>query len=304
MTKALIISLQYNKFPDAKLNGCFYDGERFFNKLKQINENMNIIFMRDDLAEDSEFYPTKNNIINQLNKLCESQDNKLYFYFSGHGSYKNDTNKDEITTLFTANGLHNLRLNSLLKDSCLVSNDFDNLNLVSDDELYNILLKLNKNQTLYSFMDCCHSGTMLDLCHLYVGNIKRQIKYNNKYQLIRNSISNCKITSSYYPDKFNKMNGNVILISGTRDNAYAYESVIDKQPQGHFTTVLIKAINLGLLNYSIGIFYLCLIGLINNKAQIPVLSSSKNINLNKYKLDLRRKRNFNSLLLLKEKSKK
>lgn len=305
MSKALIISLQYNDFPHAKLNGCFYDGERFAEQIKLINKNIEIINMRDDLPQDSDLFPTKDNIVKQLTTLCESNIKKLYFYFSGHGSYTNDLDNDELSTIYTKNGYNNLIKNTLLKDSCLVTNDKKSLNLLVDDEIYIILKKLKRNQTLYSFTDCCHSGTIMDLCYLNVGDLQRKIYYNKPWQLIYNSIVHCPVSQSYYPNKRNEIKGNVILISGCRDNAYSYESEVNKKVQGHFTTALIKALKLGLHKYSLKIFYACIIGLINDKYQIPVLTTSQNLNLNKYKMvNLNTKTKLShkqKILLLKQK---
>lgn len=301
MSEALVVNLQYGKFPNARLNGCFYDGDRFIQQLKKMDKNIKITLMRDNLSEKSNLYPTKENIKKELEKLCNSRNKKLFFYYSGHGSYRDDKDGDEKIGLTRFNNYIKSK-NSLLKDSCLVTNNINELDFLSDDEMYDILKGLNKNQKLYSFMDCCHSGTILDLPYIYMGDLKRKVWYRKKYHLIRNSLRNCRVINSSYKTK-NELSGNIILFSGTRDNAYSYESNLNGQSQGHFTTALCKAFDLGLYKNNLRIFYTSLIGLLNNNKQIPVLSTSKKININKFRLyDLSTKSKLSyrqKLLLLK-----
>lgn len=285
MSEALVISLQYNNFPSARLNGCFYDGERIVEQLKKIDSNMKITVMRDDLEDDS-LYPTKRNILSKLEELCKSKCRKLYFYYSGHGSYRDDIDKDELGILSSRDGLDILRMNTLLKDSCLVSNDRTILNLVSDDELNIVLRKLRRNQVLFSFMDACHSGTMLDLYSITAGDIKSinsVNSYRNVNELVLCGLRN-PIKRAVDIRKRLDVPGHVIMISGTRDNAYAYESNNNGICEGHFTTALVKALDLGLYRYNLRIFYCCLISLLNSRYQIPVLTSSKHYNINRLRM--------------------
>lgn len=283
MSRALVVSCQYGDFDNLRLNGCFYDAERFVNQLKKMDENIEITIMRDDYGKSSGLYPTSENIKRKLNDLCKSNSKKLFFYYSGHGSYKDDENNDEKSS--GRFGKRNDKLNSIGKDSCLVSNNVNEIGLVSDDDMNLILRSLRSNQTLYSFMDCCHSGTILDLYCNVVGDLTKRINYDSVKELITQSKHKCKIKKSFYKGKSDEIKGTVILLSGTRDKSYSYESSINGQPQGHFTTALVKALNLGLYKKNIRVFYTCMVGLINDKAQIPVLTLSKNLNLRKIRMN-------------------
>ena len=282
--RALVVSLQYNDFENAKLNGCYYDGERIITQLKKMDRKIKIVNMRDDLDKSSNLFPTRYNILRELKNMILSGETRLFFYYSGHGSYAKDYNRDELSIYFRRNGLNILLRNSLFMDSCLVTNEKDSLGLLSDDMLANVLRSMKSRQLMYSFMDSCHSGTGLDLCYVKLGDLRKTVKYRNARELIINSRRNTRITSSYYPDKVNKVKGNVILISGTRDNAYSYESEINGKSQGHFTTALVKALNLGLYRLPLSSFYTSLIGLLNTRRQMPVLTTSKRININRYRL--------------------
>lgn len=297
MSKALVISCQYNQFNNAKLNGCFNDAANFINCLKRMDSKMTIIHMHDDLSSNSSLFPSRNNILQQFTNLCKSKENKLFFYFSGHGCPTTDYNKDEQSINFTTSGKIITQTQGLLQDSCIVSNDINFLNIVVDDELSNILKILPSNKNMYAFMDCCHSGTGLDLCNVNMGRFTTRFTSSSMPKLQNEINQKCSIVFANYPDKVDSIKANVILLSGTRDKDYAYESIyIDNIPAGHFTTRLCWLLNFGAWSMTVRQFYYNLIALINNPLQVPVLTCSKNINLDKTRMtDLRLYNNTKTL---------
>jgi hypothetical protein len=284
MSTALVITIQYTRFNNLKLNGCYNDGNNFINTIKKINPNTNFIIMRDDLAIGSSLYPSRANILREFRKLINSSSSNLYFYYSGHGTSIMDNNKDEQTINSSTNGKNISRIQSLLKDSCIVSNDVNKINVISDDELFNIVVNLRANQKLYGFLDSCNSGTGMDLPWVNLGNFNTNFSSNSLNDLLNETKNKCTITSANYPDKVNKIKGHVILFSGTRDNSYSYEINQNNQAFGLFTNKLCWLINQNIENLTLRQFYLCLIGLINNPRQIPVLTLSKNISLDTNKM--------------------
>lgn len=278
MSKALVISNQYQQFSNARLYGCYNDADNFISRLKLIDPKITIISMRDDLEPTNSLYPTRANILREFENLCKSTETKLYFYFSGHGTYIPDFNNDEKTINSTNAGRIITQQQSLLQDSCMVSNDIVNLNIIVDDELAKLLQLLSNRQTLYGFMDSCHSGTGFDLCYVNMGS------YNGFFSSkiipeLRNEITRkCSILSSNYPDKINKVKGNVILISGTRDNTYSYEGYTDGKPSGYFTNALCWLLDYGVSGMTMRQFYYYLMAIINNRLQIPVITTSQRIN--------------------------
>lgn len=275
---ALIINNNYPNLSSIKLEGCYNDGDNIIATLKKIDPNTKIILMRDNLQTNSSFYPTKNNILRELRNLVNSSSSKLYFYYSGHGTYNNDYNNDENSLNKTSNGKKISSIQSLLKDSCIVTNEKTKIGLITDDELNQILLGLKTTQTLYGFMDSCYSGTGMDLCWINIADFKKSFT-SKTLDILLNEINNCSLISGNYPDKVNKIKGNVILISGTRDNSYSYEGYSNGKASGLFTDKLCWLLNQNINNMSLKKFYLCLVGLINFKSQIPVLTTSMNINL-------------------------
>lgn len=165
---ALLVGCNYIG-TDYELNGCINDAIMLRKYLidKRGYSPENITMLRDDNEIFSK--PTKQNIVNGLNNLIKkaNDDNttkEIFFAFSGHGTYIKDTGKDE------RDG----------KDEVVYT--LDDKYLV-DDELRTILLKLDKTVTMYAIMDCCHSGTIVDLPYVYtISGGKVILSENNSTQ--------------------------------------------------------------------------------------------------------------------------
>jgi len=182
---ALLIGINYINTSYA-LNGCIKDTSDINNLL--ISQQFNSIQI---LTDKTSMKPTRTNIINQFTKLLQNSNSGdiLFFQYSGHGSYVNDINKDELYTNY---------------DETIVSSDF---NLITDDTLKNIInTNLKPGVTLIALFDSCFSGSILDL----------------KYQYL-DTFNNDKFTIN---DKETATNGNVILISGCNDKQTSADAYI------------------------------------------------------------------------------
>ena len=172
MKRALLIGINYAG-TDSALNGCIND---ISNINKFLLENVSgyskdsITVLTDD--HKSVLKPTKQNMESNIKKFvtgCKSGDT-LFFYYSGHGSQLSDNNGDE------SDG----------KDSVLVPADYKTSGVIRDDWLFaNMVNCLPAGVLLWTFTDCCHSGTMLDLqfnlqsnSTYKNGQINKAIKYN------------------------------------------------------------------------------------------------------------------------------
>ena len=176
-------------------------------------------------------------------------------------------------------------MDGLGKDSCMVCYDGLYLGLLVDDDIFNILSTMNSDKYLYGFADSCNSGTLFDLPYINVANYTNTFNTNIISSLL-NQFNNCTIISSDFPSKINKTKGNIIFISGTRDSSYSYEVSINNTPCGLFTYNLCKILDYGASNLSLKNFYYLIIACINKLDQIPVLTTSQNINLDTYKMDV------------------
>jgi hypothetical protein len=183
--KALLVGINYINSIN-ELNGCINDIE---NVAKSLVGFKSIVKLTDNTATK----PTRNNILNEFKNLLMNSvaGDCLLFHFSGHGSQTVDRNGEETDML----------------DECLYTIDDK---YIKDDEL-NLLIRayLKKNVTLFAIMDCCHSGTILDL----------------KYQYL-----------DYTENPKNvDVAGNVIMISGSRDDQYSSDAYINSTYQGAMT---------------------------------------------------------------------
>lgn len=144
--KALLIGINYIG-QEGELRGCINDVENtsrvLVNQMGYRSED--IVFLRDDV-EDPRRRPTGMNIFRELISLANQSRNceEVWIHYSGHGSYMRDYNGDE------KDG----------RDEVIVPVDSQN-GLLRDDEL-NYLINRMKCRC-YVVMDCCHSGTILDL---------------------------------------------------------------------------------------------------------------------------------------------
>jgi hypothetical protein len=199
--KALLIGINYINTPN-ELNGCIHDTNRMKKLLS--SQGFNEFKILTDLTVSK---PTKENILNELKNLIANSNagDVLFFYYSGHGSYTYDRNRDETDG----------------KDEMLVSSD---LKAILDDELKTILLNhLPREVTIIGLFDSCHSGTILDLKYNYLDSDNYD-KYSEN-----NKVSEC--------------NGNVIMISGCMDSQTSTEAFIENKAQGALTWSFIDCIN-------------------------------------------------------------
>lgn len=176
---ALLIGINYVGTASA-LRGCINDVRNV--KAALINsygflEN-DILVLTDDQGGDKR--PTAANIVKAINWLVSKNRegyDSLWFHYSGHGTYTRDRNRDERDW----------------RDECIVPVDF---RLITDDALLkNLVSPLKAGTQFVCFMDCCHSGTQLDLRWRYVSGNRN---------ILENRRSNVR--------------ANVILVSGCKDN--------------------------------------------------------------------------------------
>lgn len=159
------------------------------------------------LTDETEIKPTRENIMNELsNILKNSEDGDLIFiYYSGHGSYVLDKNNDELDR----------------RDEVIVPLDF---NVILDDELKSIINNnMKQNTNVIAIFDCCNSGTALDLRYQCL----ERLNYDNITENLKNE----------------ETPGNVIFISGCRDEQVSVELIIDGKTQGAMTWSLLNVLN-------------------------------------------------------------
>ena len=239
---AILIGINY-KESEYQLDGC----ENDIINLKKIliskydYKEEDIIM----LSESFSIKPTRDNILEQMQNIVDKSNNgytSVCFHYSGHGTYITDLNNDELDNY----------------DECIVTSDMD---LITDDEFKSkFISRINKNTKMFVLMDCCHSGTIMDLNYKYISEVSLWVTEN-------------KNTTN---------NPNIIALSGCKDEQTSNDAWFGDNWQGALTKCFIDTIVD--TNYNPKLFEL-LKKLreyikIREFTQIPQLTSNKNINKN------------------------
>lgn len=245
---ALLIGINY-KNTESQLNGCINDVLNIKNTLiNKFNYHPNNIIL---LTDDTYKKPTINNILYSIYQLLikcyrNRNINEVWFHYSGHGSYLDDTNNDEQDN----------------KDECIIPLDYERNGIITDDILYKYFRWFPSRVNIISIFDCCHSGTIMDLEYKYNYEENKLIKENNK-----------------------RMDSKILCFSGCKDNQTSMESLNfyeNGKYNGVLTSTLIMILEKN--NYNISIINLLYeikkYILENNFEQIPILTCSFNIEIN------------------------
>jgi metacaspase-1 len=179
---ALLIGINY-KNSNLELRGCKNDvmstKNMLVNQCGFLEEDIKILLEEDDSENIAD--PTYVNILEGIEWLVEKSFGgygSLWFQYSGHGEFVKDKSGDEMDGY----------------DECILTSDYYK---IIDDELFSLLVtQINLNSKLFCLMDCCHSGTILDL----------EINYSPYPDSMLKTITNK-----------NKSKNNVITLSGCTD---------------------------------------------------------------------------------------
>jgi hypothetical protein len=239
---ALLIGINY-KGSNAELNGCVNDVHQMkdylVNKCGYLIENITI------LTDYTYNTPTAMNILKELGKLIiaayHKQSNELFIHYSGHGTYLFDESGDE----------------SDKKDEALVPIDYQSAGLITDDVLHDYFAYLPTDCNCICLIDCCHSGTMLDLKYRYVKEEDNVIENNHS-----------------------AIESNIIMISGCRDSQTSADAFMDGKWAGAMTSSFLDTMEK--YDYNVTCFHLLkkMREFLETKGyeQIPQICCSKKLN--------------------------
>ncbi|KAL3567660.1 hypothetical protein D5086_030311, partial [Populus alba] len=170
--RALLIGVTYKR--KHKLKGTIND-VKSMRELLILNfgfKEENILVLTEQEIEP-ELSPTKKNILKSLEWLvkgCQAGDS-LVFYFSGHGLSQPDFEGDE--------------RDGFAENICPV--DFMTEGMIVDNDINStIVWPLKKGVTLHAIVDACHSGTVLDLEHVYNRQESLRFQLPNHSMFTRN----------------------------------------------------------------------------------------------------------------------
>lgn len=150
--RAILIGINYIG-QQGQLSGCHNDVLNMKEYLMDVHgfEEQNIIVLMDD---GFHLNPTRANILNQYAKLVAASEpgDVCFCHYSGHGGKLRDDDGDE------EDGY----------DETLVPVDYEYSGQIRDDDVFNTLVgPMQSGVTLTCIMDCCHSGTVLDLPYVF-----------------------------------------------------------------------------------------------------------------------------------------
>lgn len=258
VNKALLVGINYYN-TENQLYGCINDTKNLKQLLiNQYNfQESNIVVLTDDLTNTNTLLlPSKANILANLKSMLLNSraGDKLFFGYSGHGSYIIDRSGDETDGY----------------DSVLVPIDAvtNYNNLIVDDEIKDILdVYLKDGVTLFALLDCCFSGTAMDL------------KYN-----YYDSDNGNNITMNFNESL---LKGDVVMISGCKDNQTSADAVFYDASNnviygGALTYSFLETLkaNKYLINYKNLLQNMRTILKQQGYTQIPQISSGKTLDVN------------------------
>ena len=153
--RAVMIGINYVG-KQGQLSGCHNDVVNMKRYIMDVwgFEEQNITILMDD-GKHTE--PTRDNILSAFRQLVDdcAPGDAAFVHYSGHGSKVVDDNGDE------ADGY----------DETIVPVDYATSSQIRDDDLFKILVgPLSAGVTMTCMMDCCHSGTVLDLPYIFVAD--------------------------------------------------------------------------------------------------------------------------------------
>merc|ERR1719330_415470 len=152
--RALLVGINYPG-TNAELRGCHNDVETM--KTYLLDHGYSEEDMRIQMDDGEHEDPTYANIVAGMQWLVQGaeQGDSLFFHYSGHGASVRDDDGDE------EDG----------KDEALVPADYQSAGLLRDDDTFKYLVApLQEGAWLTCVLDCCHSGTILDLPYVFKAN--------------------------------------------------------------------------------------------------------------------------------------
>lgn len=190
MKIAKLFGINYTRTPESELRGCISDVQNMAKYLRNIQKFDDVTVYTD---EHNIIDTSANNIVRTIYNLAvqswREHIDVIYLHFSGHGTHIVDRNYDE------SDG----------KDECFVPCDYKIVGVISDDLFKKLFKYFHIRTKVICVFDCCHSGTMGDLCYKWTTKGEKLIEnYHSKCKANIITISGCK-DSQTSADAFNVM---------------------------------------------------------------------------------------------------
>lgn len=158
--RALLIGINYVG-QNGELSGCHNDALNIKEYLKDVHgyEEENFTYLMDDGEHDD---PTYDNILAAFDDLVEKSaaGDSVFVHYSGHGGRLRDDSNDEDDGI----------------DETLIPTNYTDAGQIRDDTVFKrLVLPMADDVTLTCLMDCCHSGTVLDLPYKFKAGMGQSV---------------------------------------------------------------------------------------------------------------------------------
>jgi hypothetical protein len=203
LQRAALVGINYLQTP-YELAGCINDVVDMQALLKQLYPGCKDYRI---ITDQTDVKPTRANILATIDWLVTGlkPGQNVYFHFSGHGGRVRDRNGDEVDGL----------------DECIYPCNRGALETITDDELRSLLAaRIPAGCKAFVVLDCCHSGTAVDLRYLWAAPSATALTYSED-------------------QKYAALPGNVVFLSGCQDPQTAADTADGKgRPCGALTMAL------------------------------------------------------------------
>ncbi|KAF3003218.1 hypothetical protein E8E13_009849 [Curvularia kusanoi] len=163
--KSLLIGINYVGSAQ-ELKGCHSDVDNMAEYLSyrgydNSRHNRVILSDRPEVDPSSPYYPTGQNLLAAMDWLVSEPNCTLFMHYSGHGGLIADVDG-------------NRRVGGM--DNTVVPVDFEERGQISSTILHeHLVTRMAPNCTLFIIMDCCHSGSAVELPYVYRSDADGQI---------------------------------------------------------------------------------------------------------------------------------
>lgn len=270
INKAVFIGINY-KGTTNSLRGCYNDVTSMANFLEKNYDVQQAMILTDENEDYNK--PTRRHIIQAISWLANGakKGDCLFFHYSGHGSQVK-----AVDDIYEKDHM----------DETICPLDYATNGMITDGELrYYLVDALPAGCKLTCVLDCCHSGTGLDLKYvlskekcannLLVHDQNFEIEFLNKI---------VKLNEFFLEDcGYSDNNADVVMISGCMSSQTSADTYINNKSCGAMTFSFIES-----MKSSIGNNYkLTFVDLLNDMTNLlkddyeqrPQIHFSKNINI-------------------------
>ncbi|KAF2737694.1 hypothetical protein EJ04DRAFT_510127 [Polyplosphaeria fusca] len=170
--KSLLIGINYSGSAHA-LQGCHADIDNiaeFLSYRGYNNDHRSRVILSDipGVPWDSPYFPTGHNILAAMDWLVSEPNSTLFLHYSGHGGQIRDEDGNRSTGF----------------DDTIVPIDFESRGQLSSTLLHeHLVTRMASGCTLFIILDCCHSGSAVELPFVYRSDADGQVSIMNNLKM-------------------------------------------------------------------------------------------------------------------------